>query len=78
MEVTLDIRYDQLLAAIKKLPAAKIKQLRSVLDEQFIYEKAVEELSDFQTYLLNGPTMTTEQFAQHQTNRKHFNQWRTK
>ncbi|MBC7614776.1 MAG: hypothetical protein H7202_01790 [Pedobacter sp.] len=78
MEVTLNIRYEQLLAAIKKLPAAKIKQLKSVLDEQFIYEKATEELSDFQSYLLNGPSMKTEQFEQYQANRKHFNQWRTK
>jgi len=30
MEITIDIEYEQLLAAIKKLPAAKIKQLKSV------------------------------------------------
>jgi hypothetical protein len=48
MEATIDFRYEQLLAAIKKLPAAKIKQLKSVLDEDFISEKASAELSDFQ------------------------------
>jgi len=52
MEATIDFRYEQLLAAIKKLPAAKIKQLKSVLDEDFISEKASAELSDFQNYLL--------------------------
>ena len=44
MEVTIDIGYEQLVAAIKKLPAAKIKQLKSVLDEDFIKEKASKEL----------------------------------
>jgi hypothetical protein len=78
MEVTIDIRYEQLLAAIKKLPAGKIKQLRSVLDDAFIGEKAAEELSDFQNYLLKGPVMNDSQFEAHQQARKSFNQWRTK
>jgi hypothetical protein len=78
MEVTIDIRYEQLLAAIKKLPAAKIKQLKSVLDDGFISEKAAGELSDFQSYLLKGPVMSDRQFEQHQSERKNFNQWRTK
>lgn len=78
MEVTIDIRYEQLLAAIKKLPAAKIKQLRSVLDDGFISEKASAELSDFQNYLLKGPVMNDRQFEEHQSERKNFNQWRTK
>ena len=50
MEITIDTRYEQLLAAIKKLPAAKIKQLKSVLDDDFIREKASGELSDFQNF----------------------------
>ena len=78
MEVSIDIRYEQLLEAIKKLPAAKIKQLRSVLDDSFINEKAAEELSDFQNYLLKGPVMNTNQFEKYQSERKHFNQWRMK
>ncbi len=78
MEVTIDIRYEQLLAAIKKLPAAKIKQLKSVLDDGFIYEKASEDLSDFQSYLLKGPVMNSQQFEQYKADRKHFNEWRTK
>jgi hypothetical protein len=78
MEATIDFRYEQLLAAIKKLPAAKIKQLKSVLDEDFISEKASAELSDFQNYLLKGPVMNDRQFEEHQAERKNFNQWRTK
>lgn len=78
MEVIVDIGYEQLLAAIKKLPAAKIKQLKSVLDDGFIDEKASGELSDFQNYLLEAPVMNDEQFEQHKQARKNFNQWRVK
>jgi hypothetical protein len=78
MEITVDIRYEQLLAAIKKLPAAKIKQLKSVLDDGFIQEKASGELSDFQNFLLRGPVMSSEQYENHLADRKHLNIWRTK
>jgi hypothetical protein len=78
MEVTIDIGYEQLLAAIKKLPAGKIKQLKSVLDDGFISEKAAGELSDFQSYLLKGPVMNDREFEAYQSVRKNFNQWRTK
>lgn len=73
MEITIDIDYEQLLAAIKKLPAAKIKQLKSVLNEEFIEHKASKDLSDFQAFLLKGPTMSKDQYKQHQANRKNFN-----
>jgi len=72
MEVTIDIRYEQLLAAIKKLPAGKIKQLKSVLDEGYIGKKAAEELSDFQNYLLSAPVMNDQQFEAHLKARKDF------
>jgi len=73
MEITIDIGYEQLLAAIKKLPAAKIKQLKSVLNEEFIEQKATKDLSDFQNFLLKGPVMSDEQYKLHQANRKDFN-----
>ncbi|MFB2118733.1 hypothetical protein [Parapedobacter sp. 2B3] len=76
MEVTVDIRFDQLLDTIKKLPAAKIKQLKSALDEGYIETKANEELSGFQNYLLDGPVMDADQYAQFKENRKHFSTWR--
>jgi hypothetical protein len=78
MEITTSMKYEQLLAAIKKLPAAKIKQLKSVLDEDFIQKKATAELSDFQNYLLGGPVMSSTQYEQYCDDRKHFNIWRTK
>jgi len=78
MEITVDIGYEQLVAAIKKLPAAKIKQLKSALDEDIIREKAIGDISDFQRFLLAAPVMTTEQYEQHQADRKQFDKWRTK
>ncbi len=78
MEVTVDIGYDQLVDAIKKLPAAKIYQLKSALNDNFIQEKATSELSGFQKFLLTAPTMNSDQFKRHKANRKYFNAWRMK
>lgn len=78
MEMTMDISYDQLIDAVKKLPAAKLKQLKAAISEGFIQEKAAAELSDFQSFLLSGPVMDATQHKQHQADRKHFNSWRTK
>ena len=72
MEITIDVKYEQLLAAIKKLSAAKIQQLKSVLNEDFIQDKASQELSDFQSFLLGGPVTSSEQYKQHKADRKHF------
>lgn len=76
MEVTVDIKFGQLLDSIKKLPAAKIQQLKSALDEGYIAAKADKELSNFQDYLLTGPVMDAEQYAAFKENRKHFSAWR--
>jgi len=78
MEVTVDIGYEQLVDLIKKLPAAKINELKSTLNESFIQEKAKGELSEFQNFLLTAPTMSADQYKQHTADRKHFNAWRTK
>lgn len=76
MEITIDIGYEQLLATIKKLPAAKIKQLKAALDETFIQEKAEEDLSEFQNFLLTGPVMSSKKYEQHKIDRAHFSTWR--
>jgi len=78
MEITVNIDYDDLLAAVKKLPAAKIQQFKSALGNDLIQSKASNELSDFQNYLLQAPTMSGEQYDRHKANRKHFSTWRTK
>ncbi len=78
MEITVNIGFEQLLDLIKKLPAGKIKQLKTALDDDFIEEKAEKELSDFQSFLLKGPVMDSNQYAQHLQDRRHFNILRTK
>jgi len=78
MEITVNIGYDDLLAAVKKLPAAKIQQLKSALGNDLIQSKASGELSDFQNYLLQAPVMSDEQYDQYKADRKHFSSWRMK
>jgi hypothetical protein len=78
MEVTVDLGYEQFLAAVKRLPAGKIIQLKSLLTDDFVNYKASEELPDFQSFLLRAPVMTAKQFDQHKTNRKCFEVLRSK
>lgn len=76
MELMVDVKYEEVLKLVKQLPAAKIRQLKSALDEKFIEKKANREISDFQKFLLSAPVMTDSQLKTFKENRKHFNQWR--
>ncbi len=76
MELTIDVKYEEVLKLVKQLPASKIRQLKSALDEKFIEKKANMEISDFQKFLLSAPVMTDDQLKTFKENRKHFNQWR--
>lgn len=78
MELKIDLGYDQLLRLVKQLPAAKIVQLKSELNDSFIENKLKTDNSKFQQFLLNGPVMTDTQYEQFLENRKWFNEWRTK
>lgn len=78
MEITADLGYEQILAAIKKLPAGKIIQLKLLLNDDFINDKASQELPDFQSFLLRAPIMTAKQFDEHKTDRKYFELLRRK
>lgn len=49
------------------------EQPKSVLNENFIQEKASAELSEFQNFLLNAPIMDPNQYKEHKANRKYFN-----
>jgi hypothetical protein len=78
MELKVDIMYEQLLKLIKQLPAGKIAQLKSELNDTYIKKKAKTEISDFQEFLLKGPVMSDNQYSQFLENRKRFNEWRVK
>jgi len=77
VDTTTPIEFDQILAAIKKLPAAKTKKLLLALNDDFIDLKASKELLEFERFLLQGPTMTDEQYENHLADREHFSRWRT-
>ena len=78
MELTVKIGYEQILNLVKQLPAGKIVQLKSALNDKFIEKKAQEEISDFQSFLLSGPVMTEEEYENFADSRKQWNQWRQK
>ena len=76
MQFTIDIRIEQLINTIKKLPANQIEKIKSALNDRIIAEKANSDISEFQKFLLSGPVMTDEQYNQFRENRKTFNSWR--
>ncbi|TLU99104.1 hypothetical protein [Dyadobacter luticola] len=78
MELTINVEYEQILKLAKQLPAAKIIQLKSDLNTDFIENKAEKEISDFQRFLLSGPVMTDDQLKDFKQNRESWNVWRKK
>jgi len=73
--------YSDILEAAKKLSDKEIKELKNQL-EALINRKSQETIdNDKEEYLkllLNGPTMTDEQYSEYLEGRKHFNTWREK
>lgn len=55
------IKYDQVLKLVQQLSAGKIVQLKSALDEKYIKQKAAQEISDFQKFLLSAPVMSDKE-----------------
>jgi hypothetical protein len=80
MELTVDIKYDQIVELVRQLPESKIVQLKNFLGKKNAIQKNTKahKHNDLQTLLLNGPTMSNEQYEIFLENRKMFNQWRTK
>jgi hypothetical protein len=76
MELKVDIEFDELLKLVKQLPASKLIQLKSAIENDIIETKSKEEISDFQRFLLEAPVMSDDQYEQFLENRKHFNEWR--
>jgi hypothetical protein len=74
MEVQVDIRFDQLLKIVKKLPSGQLKQLKAEIER----EAKSSKNADLETLLLNGPTVTKKQLDTIAKNRKAINQLRTK
>ncbi len=78
MEVTIDLKFEQLKELIKQLPASQLAKLKSELSDSFLKKKAKKDITKLQEFLLQGPVMSDQQFESYQKNRKEFNTWRGK
>ncbi len=78
MELKVNIDYQQVLDIVRQLPVNQVAKL--LVDSKNILEKekAKEDISSFQNFLLSAPTMTDAQYDHFLENRKMFNQWRAK
>ena len=78
MQLTVDIKYEQLIDIIRNLPANQLAKIKSDLKNVVAVNKAGTGKTDFQKFLLKGPVMSDDQYASFKENRKAFNQWRNK
>ena len=76
MELTLELGYSQVFNLVSQLPASQIVKIKHELSENNIAEKAKEEMSDFQKFILAAPVMSDEQYSDFNQRRTHFNQWK--
>ncbi len=76
MDLKFNLKYKELLDLIKQLPSRQIARLKVDLSDDLIKEQSNKESSELYKLLLEGPTMTKEQYDQFLSNRKHFDQWR--
>jgi len=70
MELKVEIGYEQLVQAIKQLPASKIMQLKAELAIEKPTEKHSANAVDFQKLLLSGPVMDDKQYDGYKDLRK--------
>lgn len=68
----MDIGLDQLLQAIKQLPARQFAKLKAEIN-RLSSEKTDKE--DFKAFLLQAPTFSDEQITLIQEARKSMNKW---
>lgn len=78
MQLTVDIKYDQLIDIIRHLPANQLARIKSDLENTVYANGAETDKSEFQEFLLRGPKMSDDQYSIFKENRKVFNQWRSK
>lgn len=75
MELKIEIGYEQILALIQQLPDSELLKLKIELDKK-LEQESLERSKLLQTMLLNGPTMSDEQYEDFLDFRKNFNEWR--
>lgn len=88
MELTIDIKYDQILELARQLPNKYKKRLSQEIEkdlkkknegkikiQDIKYESENDETNELQQLLLEGPIMSDEQFDDFKKLRKAFNKW---
>lgn len=78
MQLTVDIKYEQLIDIIRNLPADQLAKIKSDLQNTVAVNKAGTGKTDFQKFLLKGPVMSDDQYSAFKENRKTLNQLRIK
>lgn len=77
MELNVKISYHDLWKLILQLPKEQLTRLKADLNTQRNPPKARKSPSEFQQFLLQGPTMDDDQYETFLENREYFNRWRT-
>ena len=72
MELKMDIGLDQLIQAIKQLPAKQLLKLKAELNKS---ASSKTEKEDFKKFLLQAPVFTEDQVALMEDARKNINKW---
>ncbi len=75
MELSINIGYEQLLRLVRQLPHNDKKKLNNEIEKDLMNTGSKEDMNEFQEFLLQGPSMTDEQFNNFKELRKNFNQW---
>ena len=75
MELRVDIGFDQLVKAVKRLPR---RQLNVLLSEVAKPSRPVVKNEQLKSLLLSGPTVTEEQLQTIQKTREALTKWRDK
>lgn len=75
MELRVDIGFDQLVKAVKRLPR---RQLNVLLSEVAKPSRPVVKNEQLKSLLLSGPTFTEEQLQTIQKTREALTKWRDK
>jgi hypothetical protein len=75
MQAVVDIKFDELLKLVKKLPDTELSKLKSALDKGFKQDKKKLSLKKL---LLEGPVFSEKQLELISQTRKSIDQWRVK
>jgi hypothetical protein len=82
MELVIDVNYDQVWRLVNQLPESDKRRLTKELERNIGDKSSAQsetqdfnELTDFQEFLLQGPTMSDGQLEDYKELRKNFDKW---